>query len=57
MKMVFNVRKVSLEVDRDMHGRVVVATERYGTEAWDMRMDCIHEVRVMKVKCSRVYTK
>ena len=42
VKMMFNVRSVSLGVKREVHGRVVVPTVTYGTETCGMRMDKKH---------------
>ena len=39
MKMMFNVRSISLGVKAALYERVVVPTVTFGAEMWGMRMD------------------
>ena len=50
MKNFFNVRSVSLGVQREIFGRVVLRTVTYEAEIWGMRMDESHKLDVKELK-------
>ena len=51
MKMVFNVRSVSLSVKRQVHEKVLVAMVPYGAETRGMKKVERRYIHVMEMKC------
>ena len=55
MVLMFNVPNVSLNEWEMLHERMVLTTERYGTETPDKNMEERHKLVVIEIDCIGLY--
>ena len=53
MKTMFNVKNLSLSVERQLYERLVIRTVMYPAKTWIFRMEKIRKLEIIESKCVR----